>query len=129
VAEALYRKLELSTELEVVWERVRSGWDWLGVTNEGEFVVGYPARTAPAARSPEVTIATPGARDGAHGVRVTGPLGTTTTRWYATAARAAEEFARTVNELRAQRSGRRALALVQRIEEGAVVEELVVASA
>ncbi len=128
MAEARYRKVEFTSDLAVVWERVRAGWDWLGVTDEGELVLGYPGHAPPVSAPPDVTITSPGAREGAHGVRVAGALGRTTSSWYATEARAAEEYARAVQDLRVAGGAPRTLTLVQRIEDGAVVDETVVAS-
>jgi hypothetical protein len=126
VAEALYRRLEFTTDLARVWDRLGSGWEWIGLTDEREFVLGYPRRSGPATKPPDITITMPGARAGAHGVSVASPVGPTIVRWYPAEAQAREEFARIVQDLERERRSPPTLALVQRIEQDAAVEELYV---
>lgn len=126
MAEALYRTLEFTTDVGRVWERLGSGWDWVGITEEREFVLGYPRKTGPATKPADITITMPGARTGAHGIRVESPIAATTVRWYTAETEAREEFERSVQELQRARRGPPILALVQRIEAGDVVEELFV---
>lgn len=96
------------------------------MTGEGEFVLGYPGRAGGGRRRGAITIVQAGAREGEHGVRVDTPLEAPTERWYGREAEAKDEFARVVDVLRRRARGRPALTLVQRIEEGAVVEEVFV---
>jgi len=126
VSEPLYRKLEFVTDPRVVWERLESGWDWVGVDAEGEFVVGYPGRTHGMRRRQAVTIVHPGAREGEHGVGVDRPLAPSLRRWHARELDAEDDFVRTVDLLRRTFQSAPSVALVQRIENHAVVEEVLV---
>ena len=126
MSEPLYRRLDFVTDARLVWERLEAGWDWLGVTAEGEFVLGYPGTAGPARRARPVTIVQAGAREGQHGVRVETPFEPPTERWFARESEARDEFARVVDVLRRRPHTRPSLTLVQRIEQGAVVDELFV---
>jgi hypothetical protein len=127
VAEALYRRIEFSGDLADVWGRLHGDWDWLGVTAEGEFVLGYPSRPGERPR-PEIRITAAGVAEGVHGVRLTTAAGTTTTRWYGSTSRASEEFAAALADLRGRRPGGPVLTLVQLLEKGEVLDEAFVVS-
>lgn len=128
MAEPLYRKIDFTADLAVVWERLQSGWEWLGVDEEGEFVLGYPRREEPPAPRDPITITRPGARVGQHGVRIESPPDAPRVRWYATESEARTEFLRVAEELRQPTRAGPSLALVQRVEGDAIIEEIFVAS-
>ena len=127
MAEPAYRKIDFTADPAVVWERLQSGWEWLGVDEEGEFVLGYPRPGDPPEAREPITITRPGARPGDHGVRIESPPDAPRVRWYTSESEARTEFVRVAEELRQATRGRPTLTLVQRVEDDAVVEEVFVA--
>ena len=74
-----------------------------------------------------IAITRAGAREGEHGVRVESPLARPIHYWYAQESEARQAFARVVDDLRSPRREGPAVALVQRVEKGRVVEDVFVA--
>jgi hypothetical protein len=124
VSEPRYRKIEFVTDPRIVRERLESGWDWVGVDAEGEFVLGYPGATLDVPPRQAITIVHPGATEGDHGVRIDAPLAPAVRRWHAREVDAEDDFVSTVDFLRRSFRSRPSMALVQRIENRAVVEEV-----
>lgn len=69
VAGPVYNKIEYCRSADTLWAKLQSGnWDWLGVHQDGQFVLGRPRRRDGIVGALGVESRAPGVKSERHGV-------------------------------------------------------------
>ena len=101
----LYEYIEYVSNAETLWHKLQSGhWDWIGVNQRGQFIVGRPSLNLEERMigTPSVVGVAPGARKGRHGIAIskwTGSPSSPSYHWFEDEAQARTVYEEQVKRL------------------------------